>query len=153
MANPKTDTGAGSNAEKNPDEWITGDEPMTGAQASYLKTLCEDVGETFDPNLSKAQASKLIDEVRARDPRPCRTGCTRKEDVARSEGPMARAYQGTVCRSAIARSGATKGNGRATQGALDCLERDGENGNRFSRKACRREGGDRATNNESRAGH
>jgi hypothetical protein len=69
MANPKTETGAGSNVEKNPDEWITGDEPMTGAQESYLKTLCEDVGETFDPTLTKAQASKLIDELRGRDPR------------------------------------------------------------------------------------
>ncbi len=67
--NPKTDTGAGSNAEKNPDDWITGDEPMTGAQASYLKTLCEDVGESFDPNLTKAAASKMIDDLRRRDPR------------------------------------------------------------------------------------
>ncbi len=34
-----------SNAEKDPDDWVTGDEPMTGAQASYLKTLCEEAGE------------------------------------------------------------------------------------------------------------
>jgi hypothetical protein len=69
MDNPKTDTGAGSNAAKDPDDWITGEEPMTGAQASYLKTLCEDVGESFDPKLTKAQASKMIDDLRARDPR------------------------------------------------------------------------------------
>jgi hypothetical protein len=69
MDNPKTDTGPGSNAAKDPDEWITGDEPMTGAQASYLKTLCEDVGESFDPNLTKAEASKLIEALRERDPR------------------------------------------------------------------------------------
>jgi hypothetical protein len=69
MDNPKTDTGPGSNAAKDPDDWITGDEPMTGAQASYLKTLCEDVGESFDPDLTKAQASKMIDDLRARDPR------------------------------------------------------------------------------------
>lgn len=67
--NPKADNSPGSNAEKDPDDWITGDEPMTGAQASYLKTLCEDVGESFDPKLNKAQASKMIDELRARDPR------------------------------------------------------------------------------------
>jgi Protein of unknown function (DUF3072) len=67
--NPKADTSPGSNAAKDPDDWITGDEPMTGAQASYLKTLCEDVGERFDPNLTKAQASKLIDDLRQRDPR------------------------------------------------------------------------------------
>ena len=39
---------------------------MTGAQASYLKTLCEEAGEEFDPDLSKAAASKRIDALRAR---------------------------------------------------------------------------------------
>jgi hypothetical protein len=58
-----------SNTEKDPDDWGTGEEPMTGAQASYLKTLCEEVGESFDPSLSKAEASKRIDELRQRDPR------------------------------------------------------------------------------------
>ena len=48
---------------------VTGDEPMTGAQASYLQTLSEEVGEPFDPNLTKAEASKRIDELRQRDPR------------------------------------------------------------------------------------
>lgn len=61
--------GTPSNTEKDPDAWITGDEPMTGAQASYLQTLCEEVGETFDSNLTKAEASKKIDELRKRDPR------------------------------------------------------------------------------------
>lgn len=51
------------NAEKDPDNWVTGDEPMTGAQASYLKTLCEEAGEEFDPNTTKADASKRIDEL------------------------------------------------------------------------------------------
>ena len=37
-----------SNTEKDPDEWVTGDEPMTGAQASYLQTLSEEAGEPFD---------------------------------------------------------------------------------------------------------
>ncbi len=59
----------GGNAKKNPDDWVTGAEPMTGAQASYLKTLSEEVGEEFDPSLSKAEASKRIDELRGRDPR------------------------------------------------------------------------------------
>lgn len=58
-----------SNTERDPDAWVTGDEPMTGAQASYLKTLSEEVGEPFDPNLTKAEASKKIDELRQRDPR------------------------------------------------------------------------------------
>jgi hypothetical protein len=57
------------NAKKDPDDWVTGDEPMTGAQASYLKTLSEETGEEFDPSLSKAAASKRIDELKSRDPR------------------------------------------------------------------------------------
>ena len=51
---------------KDPDEWVTGDEPMTGAQKSYLKTLSREAGEPFDENLSKADASKRIDELQDR---------------------------------------------------------------------------------------
>ncbi len=53
----------GSNMEKDPDDWTTGEEPMTGAQASYLKTLCEEAGETFDADLTKAEASRRIDAL------------------------------------------------------------------------------------------
>lgn len=59
-----TDQLRGSNVEKDPDQWKTGDEPMTGAQASYLKTLSDQAGEQFDDSLSKADASKRIDELR-----------------------------------------------------------------------------------------
>jgi hypothetical protein len=52
-----------SNMQKEPDDWVTGDEPMTGAQKSYLKTLCEEAREPFDERLTKAQASKRIDEL------------------------------------------------------------------------------------------
>ncbi len=52
-----------------PDEWKTGDEPMTGAQRSYLETLSRESGEEFDERLSKADASKRIDELSARSPR------------------------------------------------------------------------------------
>jgi Protein of unknown function (DUF3072) len=52
-----------SNMEKDPDDWTTGDEPMTGAQRSYLKTLCEEAKVDFDDQLTKAQASKRIDEL------------------------------------------------------------------------------------------
>ena len=52
-----------SNAEKDPENWTTGDEPMTGAQASYLKTLCVEAGDPFDDGLSKADASKRIDAL------------------------------------------------------------------------------------------
>ncbi len=59
--NPKTNpTG---NAVKDPDDWVTGDEPMTGAQASYLKTLCEQTGAEFDDSLTKAEASERIDAL------------------------------------------------------------------------------------------
>lgn len=51
------------NPEKDPDEWVTGGEPMTGPQASYLKTLSQEAGEDFDENLNKADASKKIEEL------------------------------------------------------------------------------------------
>ncbi len=56
----------GTNTEKDPDEWTTGEEPMTGAQASYLKTLSDEANEPFDENLTKAEASKRIDELQAK---------------------------------------------------------------------------------------
>jgi hypothetical protein len=56
----------GSNLEKDPDEWKTGDEPMTGAQASYLKTLSDQANEAFDEALTKAEASRRIDELQER---------------------------------------------------------------------------------------
>lgn len=63
-ADPKSpDGGTPSNMEKDPSEWTTGDEPMTGAQASYLKTLSEEAKEEFDPSLNKADASRRIDEL------------------------------------------------------------------------------------------
>ena len=52
-----------SNMEKDPAEWVTGDEPMTGAQRSYLKTLSEEARQPFDDSLSKAAASRRIDEL------------------------------------------------------------------------------------------
>ncbi|HEX8884653.1 MAG TPA: DUF3072 domain-containing protein [Noviherbaspirillum sp.] len=52
-----------SNMVKDPKDWTTGDEPMTGAQKSYLKTLSEEAGVEMDETLSKAEASKRIDEL------------------------------------------------------------------------------------------
>lgn len=54
-----------TNADKDPSDWTTGDEAMTGAQASYLKTLSEEAGQpdSYDPQLSKADASRRIDEL------------------------------------------------------------------------------------------
>ncbi|WP_445304343.1 DUF3072 domain-containing protein [Neorhizobium sp. SOG26] len=66
--NPKVDPDNQSNTEKDPDDWVTGDEPMTGAQTSYLKTLTEQAHEpdAFADNLSKAEASKRIDALKAK---------------------------------------------------------------------------------------
>jgi hypothetical protein len=55
--------------EKNPDDWTTGDEPMTGPQASYLTTLLQQAGRPesdLKPDLTKAEASKLIDELQSK---------------------------------------------------------------------------------------
>ena len=60
---PKTDPVG--NAQKDPDNWTTGDERMTGAQASYLQTLAQEAGDPdqYDPELTKAEASKRIDAL------------------------------------------------------------------------------------------
>jgi len=53
-----------SNTIKDPEDWTTGEEPMTGAQESYLHTLATEAGEEVEPGLTKAEASKRIDELR-----------------------------------------------------------------------------------------
>jgi hypothetical protein len=53
-----------SNPIKDPEDWTTGEEPMTGAQESYLHTLATQAGEEVEPGLTKAEASKRIDELR-----------------------------------------------------------------------------------------
>lgn len=55
-----------SSAAKDPADWATGEETMTGPQASYLKTLCHEAGEEFDPGLTKAEASQRIDALQAK---------------------------------------------------------------------------------------
>jgi Protein of unknown function (DUF3072) len=67
MTDKRTQAGADTgNMEKDPDDWVTGDEPMTGAQKSYLKTLSEEAHVDFDENLTKAEASRRIDELQQR---------------------------------------------------------------------------------------
>jgi len=64
MTDKTTQAHAGeSNMAKDPSDWVTGDESMTGAQQSYLKTLSEEAKVPFDPSLTKAQASVRIDEL------------------------------------------------------------------------------------------
>ena len=55
--------GSGGTTEKDPSDWVTGDEPMTGAQRSYLDTLARDAGETISADLTKAEASEHIDRL------------------------------------------------------------------------------------------
>jgi len=64
MENPQSQPR--DNTEKRPEDWTSGDEPMTGAQASYLKTLSEQAHEpsAFNEGLTKAEASKEIDRLR-----------------------------------------------------------------------------------------
>ncbi len=66
MAKKDTDNTTSENVQKDPDEWVTGDESMTAAQASYLKTLAQEADEPVDENLTKADASKRIDELQER---------------------------------------------------------------------------------------
>ena len=64
MTDKQTQAGADTgNMEKDPADWVTGDEPMTGAQKSYLKTLSEEAHVEFDEHLTKAEASRRIEEL------------------------------------------------------------------------------------------
>jgi hypothetical protein len=60
------DSSAQPDPRKDPDDWTTGDEPMTGPQMSYLQTLSREAGVEFDPGITKAEASKRIDELQER---------------------------------------------------------------------------------------
>lgn len=70
-SNPADDQPAGevigadapSTTEKDPSDWTTGDEPMTGAQRSYLDTLAREAGETLQADMTKAEASEHIDRL------------------------------------------------------------------------------------------
>ncbi len=54
-----------TNPEKDPADWVTGDEPMTGPQQSYLHTLAQEAGREVPEGLNKAKASQLIDELQS----------------------------------------------------------------------------------------
>ena len=57
------DTNSTQNPVKDPETWVTGDEQATGPQLSYLRTLAQEAGETLDEKLTKAEASKKIEEL------------------------------------------------------------------------------------------
>ncbi|RZL38106.1 MAG: DUF3072 domain-containing protein [Rubrivivax sp.] len=105
MTDKRTQQHAGeSNMQKDPDEWVTGDEPMTGAQRSYLKTLSEEAHQPFDDQLTKAQASQRIDELQALTGRGAHGG-----DAGKSQGSD--------------RSDARAGEGQRDEGPLESLGR------------------------------
>ena len=66
MARKNTNQKTPADAVKEPSEWVTGDEPMTGPQRSYLQTLAREAGEAIPDDLTKAEASRRIDELQAR---------------------------------------------------------------------------------------
>jgi DUF3072 family protein len=73
MMTASRDSTGNSNRIKNPDDWVTGDEEMTGAQGSYLQTLATEAHESVDPDLTKAEASKEIDRLRTKTGRARRS--------------------------------------------------------------------------------
>jgi hypothetical protein len=77
MSSKKTSI-EGGNRIKDPDDWVTGDEEMTGAQESYLETLGAEAHEPVDQDLTKAEASKEIDRLRAKTGRGRTPRRTRK---------------------------------------------------------------------------
>jgi hypothetical protein len=80
------DTPRQSNPVKDPEEWKTGDEPMTGAQRSYLKTLCDEAQEPMDATLTKAQAAKRIEELQQKTGRGQGAASGHSPQVAPSQG-------------------------------------------------------------------
>ncbi|RMB61285.1 DUF3072 domain-containing protein [Tessaracoccus antarcticus] len=58
--------GGASGAEKDPSDWVTGDEPITASQKSYLDTLAREAGEELDADMTKAEASEHIDRLQGK---------------------------------------------------------------------------------------
>jgi hypothetical protein len=79
MVDRRTQEEESSNRIKDPDDWTTGEEPMTGAQRSYLHTLAEEAGVEVRDDLTKAEASKQIEELQARTGRKPPTPSTEHE--------------------------------------------------------------------------
>ena len=95
MTDKRTQAGADTgNMEKDPDDWVTGDEPMTGAQKSYLKTLSEEAHVDFDENLTKAEASRRIDELQQQTGRGAHGSGGRAGESQRGGGAAARTGEG-----------------------------------------------------------
>lgn len=66
---PETATDSPTNVQRDPDDWVTGDEPITQAQRSYLDTLAREAGEQLPADMTKAEASQNIDRLQGASPR------------------------------------------------------------------------------------
>ncbi|MDP7705324.1 MULTISPECIES: DUF3072 domain-containing protein [unclassified Mycobacterium] len=66
MSNNEAVQAPQENPEKDPADWVTGDEPMTGPQRSYVQTLAQEAGADVPDDLTKAQASQVIEELQQR---------------------------------------------------------------------------------------
>ena len=82
---PSKNRDENSNRIKDPDDWVTGDEEMTGAQESYLQTLAEEAHEHIELDLTKAEASKEIDRLQAETGRGSKS--PRARNAARRRKP------------------------------------------------------------------
>jgi Protein of unknown function (DUF3072) len=83
LMSPERASAEKSNRIKDPDDWVSGDEEMTGAQESYLKTLAGEAHENIEADLTKAEASKEIDRLRAKTGRGLRTVTKRESKASR----------------------------------------------------------------------
>ncbi|MER7622973.1 DUF3072 domain-containing protein [Streptomyces sp. NPDC126503] len=72
---------------KDVEDWVTGDEPATGPQLSYLRTLAREAGEEVPPELTKAEASRMIDRLQGASPRTAGDGDTPEGGAGRDTGP------------------------------------------------------------------
>ena len=82
---PNKTPGENSNRIKSPDDWVTGDEEMTGAQESYLQTLAEEAHEPIEPDLTKTEASKEIDRLQAKTGRGRKSSRTQNASRRRKQ--------------------------------------------------------------------
>lgn len=69
MTTDQSSTPDADDASKPTDQWVTGDEPMTGPQRSYLQTLAREANEEIPDDLTKAQASEMIDKLQGKSDR------------------------------------------------------------------------------------
>jgi hypothetical protein len=81
----KNEAARARGAIKDPEQWVTGDEPMTGAQESYVHTLAREAGAEVPEEMTKAEASEKIEELQEKTGRGTRA-VPRRKTPARKKG-------------------------------------------------------------------